>query len=101
LRDTERSAQLEIAMNSRVTSRCVLILAAALAGAGLACGCASHADTRPEAQDSRALSAGDERAYRQYLSQQHLPYQDFSLLGGEQQNDYWQWRHRHPDTGGS
>jgi hypothetical protein len=88
-------------MKSRLTSRAVLVLAVAMTGAGLACGCASHADTRPAAQDSHAFSAGDERAYRQYLSEQHLPYQDFSLLGGEQQNDYWQWRQRHPDAGGS
>lgn len=60
-------------MDSHSTSRYVLILAAASAGAGLVCGCASHADTRPEAQASQGTqtwSAEDERAYRQYLSQQ-------------------------------
>ncbi len=77
-------------------SRFVLLLAAAAAVTALGTGCA----TSSQAQSGQ-LSPQDDRAYRQYLSEQHLPYQDFSLLGGEQQNAYLMWRHEHPDAGNS
>lgn len=86
---------------SRLTSAPVLVFASVAAAAALLSGCASHSDTRPAAQDAHSLSAPDERAYRQYLTEQQLPYQDFSLVGGQQQNAYWEWRHQHPDAGGS
>ena len=72
----------------------VLLLAAAAAVTALGTGCA----TSPQAQTGQS-SPQDERAYREYLSEQHLPYQDFSMLGGEQQNAYLMWRHEHPDAG--
>lgn len=30
-----------------------------------------------------------------------LPYQDFSQLGPEQQNDYWRWRNRNTQPSGN
>ena len=74
-------------------SRFVLLLAAAAAVTALGTGCA----TSSQAQSGRWSPQGD----REYLSEQHLPYQDFSLLGGEQQNAYLMWRHAHPDAGSS
>ena len=57
-------------------SRFVLLLTAAAAVTALGTGCA----TSSQAQSGQ-WSPQDERAYREYLSEQHLPYQDFSLLG--------------------
>ena len=87
---------------SRLTSAPVLVFASVAAAAALLPGCAAHSDTRPAAaQDAHSLSAPDQRAYRQYLAEQNLPYQDFSLVGGQQQNAFWEWRHQHPDAGGT
>ena len=86
---------------SRLTTAPVLLFVSLAAAAAVASGCASQSDTRPAAQDAHSLSAPDERAYRQYLAEQNLPYQDFSLVGGEQQNAFWEWRHQHPNAGGT
>jgi len=94
--DTGHPAQLETAMMRLKHSRFVLLLTAAAAVTALGTGCA----TSSQAQRGQ-WSRQDERAYREYLSEQHLPYQDFSLLGGEQQNAYLMWRHAHPDVGNS
>ena len=77
-------------------SRFVLLLTAAAAVTALGTGCA----TSSQGQSGR-WGPQEERAYREYLSEQHLPYQEFSLLGGEQQNAYLLWRHAHPDVGTS
>ena len=73
--------------------RFALLAAGAMADAALGSGCAS------QAQNSQQWTPEEDRAYRHYLSEQHLPYQDYSLLGGDQQNAYWLWRHDHPDVG--
>lgn len=77
-------------------SRLLLLYAALLAGCALGSGCA----TNSQAQNQQ-WTPQEDRAYRHYLTEQHLPYQDFSMLGGEQQNAYWVWRHDHPDAGGN
>ncbi|HYL70111.1 MAG TPA: hypothetical protein VEY89_02265, partial [Candidatus Dormibacteraeota bacterium] len=65
-------------------------------GSALGTGCATSSRGQNE-----QWSPQDQRAYREYLGEQHLPYQDLSLLGGEQQNAYLMWRHAHPDAGNS
>ena len=77
--------------------RFALILAAVMAGAALASGCATSSGANTAS--SHNWSPQEDRAYRRYLTEQHLPYQDFALLGGQQQNDYWVWRQHHPDAG--
>lgn len=39
----------------------------------------------------------EDRAYRQYLGDQHIAYRDISRLKRNQQTAYWNWRHEHPD----
>ena len=39
----------------------------------------------------------EDRAYRQYLGDQHIVYRDISKLKRNQQTAYWNWRHDHPD----
>ena len=41
---------------------------------------------------------GDEdHAYRSYLSENHKDYREFSQLNRDEQAQYWNWRHSHPD----
>jgi hypothetical protein len=36
--------------------------------------------------------------YRAYLSDRHEPYRDYNKLSKDQQKDYWNYRHDHPDN---
>ena len=36
--------------------------------------------------------------YRAYLSDRHEDYRDYKKLNKDQQKDYWNWRHDHPDN---
>ncbi len=33
--------------------------------------------------------------YRQYLSERHEQYRDYSTLNRDEQKSYWDWRHSH------
>jgi len=39
----------------------------------------------------------EDRAYRRYLEERHRSYVDITVLNGRDQQDYWRWRHGHPD----
>ena len=41
----------------------------------------------------------EDRAYRVYLTEHHREYRAFTKLDRRDQDDYWQWRHEHPDRG--
>lgn len=36
--------------------------------------------------------------YRAYLNEHHEGYRDYNKLNKDQQKDYWNWRHDHPDN---
>jgi hypothetical protein len=75
--------------------RTALILAAALAGAGLMSGCAA----RTEVADSAAPHHWDEReatAYQRYVIDQHAKYVPYASANEQEQHDYWNWRAKHP-----
>lgn len=40
----------------------------------------------------------EDQAYRRYLEDQKRSYRDFSKTGKREQNEYWNWRHSHPDN---
>ena len=40
----------------------------------------------------------EDRAYRRYLSERHEEYRELSKRKAEEQRDYWNWRHEHPDN---
>ena len=100
-------------MNRVTRYRFALMSAAAAASAALAASGASRdydvqhqaqasprsAQAQASAQGAGQWDASEHRAYRRYLTEQSLPYQDFSLLTPEQQNSFLQWRHDHPDAG--
>jgi hypothetical protein len=37
------------------------------------------------------------QAYRSWLGERQLKYRDYGRLQHKQQNEYWQWRHDHPE----
>lgn len=39
----------------------------------------------------------EDKAYRQYLTDQHMKYHDYKHISKAQQRAYWNWRHDHPD----
>ena len=39
----------------------------------------------------------EERAYRAYLIERDVPYQEFRKADRREQEGYWEWRHNHPD----
>jgi hypothetical protein len=39
----------------------------------------------------------EDRSYRIYLGERHRDYREFRLTNRRQQDDYWKWRHQHPD----
>jgi hypothetical protein len=50
-------------------------------------------------KDYHNWNDNEDRSYRQYLGEQHKDYRDYSKLKRNQQNEYWNWRHKHPDGG--
>jgi hypothetical protein len=76
--------------------RSSLILAAAVAGAGLVAGCASSAPAAQAAAPAHQWDANEAAAYQRYLMDEHMPRHDYASLTPQQQNDYWAWRARHP-----
>jgi hypothetical protein len=48
-------------------------------------------------RDYHRWNASEDRAYRAYLVERHRVYRAFSRLDGREQEEYWQWRHDHPD----
>ena len=47
--------------------------------------------------DYHRWDAREDRAYRQYLAEQRREYRAFKTLDRREQDEYWQWRHGHPD----
>lgn len=50
-------------------------------------------------KDYHNWDTNEDRSYRQYLGDQHKNYRGYSKLNRNQQNQYWNWRHSHPDGG--
>lgn len=49
-------------------------------------------------KDYHQWDDNEDRAYRRYLGEQHQDYRDYSKLKHNEQNQYWTWRHGHPDS---
>jgi len=73
-----------------------LAVSALLAAAGCA-GRVRVYDT--EHSDYHRWNAGEDRAYRRYWMETHArdPYREYGKLNENEQRDYWNWRHSHPD----
>jgi hypothetical protein len=49
-------------------------------------------------KDYHAWNNNEDRAYRSYLQEQHQDYRDFNRMKRPQQQQYFTWRHTHPDN---
>jgi len=62
---------------------------------------ANHHDKRyydRSGKDYHTWNNNEDRAYRSYLQEQHQDYRDFNKVKRPQQQQYFAWRHQHPDT---
>jgi len=48
-------------------------------------------------KDYHDWNDSEDRSYRAYLGQNHVEYRDYSKLNHNKQDQYWNWRHSHPD----
>jgi hypothetical protein len=48
--------------------------------------------------DYHTWNGNEDRAYRAYLDEHHRPYRDFGRVGRGERDNYWGWRHQHPDS---
>jgi hypothetical protein len=82
-----------------------LILSAFVLSAALVAPIAARADDHHDkryydrnGKDYHAWNTNEDRAYRQYLVEQHRDYRDFGRENRSQQQGYFTWRHSHPDN---
>ncbi len=40
----------------------------------------------------------EEIVYKSYLNEKHQDYRDFKTLNDGEKQDYWNWRHAHPEA---
>ena len=50
-----------------------------------------------EGRDYHSWDDHEDRAYRVYLGEQHREYREFGRTKAVQQQEYFKWRHGHPD----
>jgi hypothetical protein len=48
-------------------------------------------------QDYHQWNNNEQRAYQRYAVENHRDNSKFSTLNSQQQGEYWNWRHDHPD----
>jgi hypothetical protein len=46
-------------------------------------------------RDYHQWNGDEDRLYRQYLTDHHRAFREFSRMNKKQQGAYWQWRHEH------
>jgi hypothetical protein len=51
-----------------------------------------------QGRDYHVYNKQEDRAYRAYLEQQHQSYREFNKTKRNQQEQYFKWRHEHPDN---
>ena len=51
-----------------------------------------------EQKDYHEWTKHEDRAYRQWVKEHHYEYRDFNRVDAERQREYWEWRHKHPDS---
>ena len=51
-----------------------------------------------DGHDYHTWNSNEDHAYRTYLQEQHRDYREFSRVNRGQQQQYFKWRHTHPDS---
>jgi len=83
-------------------SRCIssLLLSAVLAAPLITAGCAVHGTYRtydPYYHDYHRWDDHEAVYYHQWVVENHKPDRDYRKLNHDEQKQYWEWRHNHPD----
>jgi Ni/Co efflux regulator RcnB len=87
--------------------RRLTILSALVLSATLICPAAARADDRNhqdkryydrDGHDYHTWDSNEDHAYRVYLQEQHRDYREFNRANRGQQQQYFKWRHTHPDS---
>ncbi len=76
------------------------LVAAFFLGSLLASGCAVHTHRYydPAYGDYHTWNNHEGVYYQQWTVETHRdPHRDFRKLNKDEQNEYWSWRHKHPD----
>jgi len=77
----------------------LLLAAASLAPLAIS-GCAARVRVYdPYYSDYHYWNAHEDHAYRVWIAERHYEYREFNHLDRERQQEYWAWRHSHPDAG--
>lgn len=50
-----------------------------------------------QGHDYHVYNSQEDRAYRIYLGEQHREYREFHRVNRSRQQQYFRWRHEHPD----
>lgn len=51
-----------------------------------------------DGHDYHTCNSNEDHAYRAYLQEQHRDYREFKRVNRGQQQQYFKWRHTHPDS---
>jgi hypothetical protein len=51
-----------------------------------------------ERKDYHEWNEHENQAYRHYLEDNHRTYHDWAKANRKEQQEYWHWRHEHPDN---
>lgn len=80
--------------------RLALLAAASMAGAMVGSACTGYVRLYDaNYNDYHRWDDREDRAYRSYLTQRHHDYRPIGQMNGDEQHDYWKWRHSHEDGG--
>lgn len=76
----------------------LLLFAAAMIFPVIASGCAARVRYYDaKYHDYHAWGPGEGRAYQEYWAERGKPYREWTDLNEHEQNEYWEWRHAHPN----
>jgi len=73
------------------------VLVTAVLGGSFACSGRVRIYDEPHG-DYHRWNGNEDRVYRVYLGENHREYRDFHQLNKHDQEEYWAWRHNHPDA---
>jgi hypothetical protein len=80
----------------RASIAALMLTGTLLGSAG--CGATVRVYDEPR-RDYHRWDEREERAYRAYLAERRREYREFKALDRREQEEYWAWRHNHPDAG--
>jgi hypothetical protein len=83
-------------INRMLSSTC---LAASFLIAVAGSGCAGRVRVYDEYHsDYHHWDHNEDLAYHHYYDEHHESYRDYNKLNKDEQKNYWNWRHEHPDN---